>query len=123
MYYILFGGRKSRENIELCTNLEPNWVTYDTNPENFLKALQILNKHNPDDYNLVLLDPYLANSGKRFDYIGNVLKLNHHKRKTAIIKDTRLENTVGLFRDRYKFHELSKESNLVQAVSYILNLN
>jgi len=116
MYYILFGGRKSRENIELCNNLNPNWVTFDNDPENFLKALQILNRHGSEDYNLVLLDPYL-------DYIGKVLKLNHRHRKTAIIKDTRLEKTIELFRDGYKFHELSQESKLVQAVGYILNLN
>lgn len=123
MYYILFGGRQSKGNIALCQKLGPNWVTFDSDPENFLKALKVLNMHNPKAYNLVILDPYLARAGKRVDYIDNVLNLNLNRRRTLIIKDNLLENTVEQFREKYQFDELSAESNLVTAVNFILNLS
>lgn len=123
MYYILFGGRYSKENLALCDSLKHNWVTFDNNPENFLKALKILNLNNPNAYNLVLLDPYLAAVGKRTDYIGKVLRLNLNYRKIAIIKDSRIERTVELFRERHKFHELSRELDLVKSIDDLLSLN
>ena len=123
MFYILFCGKYSKENLSLCTKLSEHWVTFNHNPDNFILALKDMNRCNISSYNLVLLDPYIEKLGERVSYIDKVLKLNHGKRRTAIIKDNHLERSIALFREKYSFYELSKESNLVTAITKILTLN
>ncbi len=123
MYYILFGGKYSRENLDLCHKLKSHWVTFDNNTDNFLMALSLMNRNNPSAYNLVLFDPYIMKRPERFQYLGKILKLNHGQRKIAVIKDTKLEESVTLYRNKYKFLELSRESNLVVAINQIISAN
>lgn len=47
MYYILFGGKRTKGNIGIADKLNENncWVTMDYDSINFLKAVSLLNIH------------------------------------------------------------------------------
>lgn len=123
MFYIFFGGRQSNGNLELIRKLSDSWVTFHYNPKSFLYAISIMNHYDLNSYDLILLDPCIVKKKEQFEYVGKILKLNHKKRRTGIIKDNALEGSISLYRDKYDFYEFSKESDLVVAINKVLLLN